>query len=132
MSSRKSLLTVPAAILSLLNPAGALAQSAGDDQYTDPFGDTTTTQTPPEQPSSSPTPADTGNPAPPESEPQPSATSAQDTVGSGDALPRTGPPALSLGGGGLLLLLAGAVLRRLARQRRGKASTFSRSASPAS
>ena len=114
--TRQSLLAVLAVAASLVLPAGALAQSAGDDQYTDPFGEeepATQQQEPaPEQPAAPP--SGTPEPAPGgdgSAEPAPAAVAAQ---GSPPTLPRTGAPVLLLGASGYALLLAGIAIRRQA------------------
>jgi hypothetical protein len=102
-----ALLTV-AAILAL--PAAALAQSAGDEQYVDPF------QGGEEQPSQAPqeAPATPAQPAP--AEPAPSSTESQVTVAptqtEAPTLPRTGFPLALLLSAGYALMLAGVALRR--------------------
>jgi hypothetical protein len=101
----------------LAAPATALAQSAGDDQYADPFGQV-------DEPSQNDG-GSNGSPAPPEeptaSAPAPGAADGTQAAGEagaeGGALPRTGfPAALSALLGGLLVG-AGASLRRRARPR---------------
>jgi hypothetical protein len=71
--TRQSLLTLAAVTASLAFPAGAIAQSAGDEQYTDPFGQEEApaqqepaAEQPAEQPAEEPAapPADTAEPAP--------------------------------------------------------------------
>jgi hypothetical protein len=103
---RPAMLLIALCLLAM--PAAALAQSAGDEQYTDPFGE-------------SENPADTqaqGAPAP-ESEAAPAAPAeGEEAVASqqadSPALPATGGPAALLAGGGALLLAGGAALRRRA------------------
>jgi hypothetical protein len=96
------------ALVSLALPAGAFAQGAGDDQYSDPFGaDATPTATP--KPAATATPA----PAQPAATPAP-ATGAKATATpspSGNTLPYTGVDAWPLALGGVLLLGAGVTLR---------------------
>ena len=101
----RRLLTVLAALCLLALPSAALAQSAGDEQYSDPFGDV-------EEPSGSQDqPAET-----PAAEPTAPATSGGEATASqqsgGQTLPATGLPAAVLAGGGALLLAGGAGLRR--------------------
>ncbi len=97
------------ALLALALPSAALAQSAGDEQYSDPFGEV-------EEPSGS-----QGDPAPaPEPAPAPApaetAVAGEEAVASQEAdaptLPATGLPAHLLAGSGSLLFAAGAALRR--------------------
>ena len=101
-------LLIAASVLAL--PSHALAQSAGDEQYADPFGQV-------EQPDggqgqapdqSAPAPA-----APAQTAPAPGAdqsVASQETAA--PTLPRTGLPAILLAGTGALLLGAGTTLRR--------------------
>jgi hypothetical protein len=87
----------------LAAPGGALAQSAGDEQYQDPFGSNESQQSAP--PSGS---------APAQSQPsQPGAESqpAQQEQG-GSQLAHTGFPVGLLAAGGALLLAGGLLLRR--------------------
>jgi hypothetical protein len=94
-------------LLALALPSAALAQSAGDEQYADPFGQV-------EEPTGS-----QGEPAP---EPEPAPAPAETTVAGEEAvasqqadaptLPATGLPAHLLAGTGSLLFAAGAALRR--------------------
>jgi LPXTG-motif cell wall-anchored protein len=105
--------SVAAAMLALL-PAAASAQSAGDEQYEDPFGD--------EQPQSQATPAPTQAPAaePAQSEATPApAAPAQPAPAPAAApvqLPRTGGNAWLPALLGLFLLSAGVALRAHARR----------------
>jgi hypothetical protein len=106
------LLAALAACLAL--PAGALAQSAGDDQYTDPFGggDEPAQQEAPtgDQPAGSA--PDASEPAPGgngTAEAAPTAEAAQDTS---PTLPRTGAPVVLFAAAGYALLLAGIAIRR--------------------
>lgn len=104
--------TVPLllAVLALALPSAALAQSAGDEQYADPFGEVEQpngdqqAQTPDE---SAPAPA-----APAQTAPAEEPVAAQDTAA--PILPRTGPglPAWYIAINGAVLLLAGTALRR--------------------
>ncbi|HKP21426.1 MAG TPA: hypothetical protein VJT68_07905 [Thermoleophilaceae bacterium] len=106
--------TVPLllAALALALPSAALAQSAGDEQYADPFGEV-------EQPNGgqdqqAQAPGDTA-PAPAEpaqTAPAEESVAAQDTAEA--TLPRTGPglPAWYIAINGAVLLLAGTALRR--------------------
>jgi hypothetical protein len=94
------------ALVSLALPAGAFAQGAGDDQYSDPFGADAT-------PTATPKPAATAAPAPA----QPAATAAPATgakatpTPSANTLPYTGVDAWPLALGGVVLLGAGVTLR---------------------
>jgi hypothetical protein len=111
--------TLPALVcaLALGLPAGAVAQSAGDDQYTDPFSG----QQPPSAPQgsqgdsrgdseSAPQTAQ-ATPSPSETDPG-QAQPAQD-----EALPRTGFEAVLPLAYGVVLLLSGIALRLGARSR---------------
>ena len=97
-----------------LVPAAASAQSAGDEQYEDPFGD--------EQPQSQATPAPTQAPAaePSQSEAAPAPAAPElsaDMPPAPAPLPRTGGDAWLPGLLGLVLLSAGVALRAHARRR---------------
>jgi hypothetical protein len=121
-----SLLALLAVAASLALPSLALGQSAGDEQYTDPFGEeapASQEQNPPpeqpveqpaEQPSGAPEPAPGGNGT---AEPAPAAEAeagAEAAQGSSPTLPRTGAPALLVAVIGYALLLAGVAIRRTA------------------
>lgn len=98
--------------LALVLPAAALADSAGDQQYQDPLGNTpakpktpkTTTTTPAQTPSASPSPATTTAPS---SAAQPA------TAQSSGTLPRTGFPVGPVIALGAALIGAGFLIRRL-------------------
>ena len=89
-------------------PSAALAQSAGDDQYSDPFQgeDAPAEQPQPEAPAEQPA----APPATAADEADGSVQAAQAT--SAPALPRTGLPLLAAALAGGVLLGTGAVLRR--------------------
>jgi hypothetical protein len=96
-----------------LVPAAASAQSAGDEQYEDPFGD--------EQPQSQATPAPTqapaAEPAQSQTTPAPAPVAPAATQPSAQAqLPRTGGDARLPALLGLVLLSAGVALRAHARR----------------
>jgi LPXTG-motif cell wall-anchored protein len=96
-----------------LVPAAASAQSAGDEQYEDPFGD--------EQPQSQATPAPTQAPAAAPAQapttPAPTAPTQSATTPSAQGqLPRTGGDAWLPALLGLVLLSAGVALRAHARR----------------
>jgi hypothetical protein len=97
-------LLIAASMLAL--PCSALAQSAGDEQYADPFGQVEEPNSGQDQSAQAPaTPAQTTTPT----------TGADPAVASqeaGPTLPRTGLPAVFLAGTGALLLGAGTSLRR--------------------
>lgn len=96
-------------------PAAALGQSAGDEQYVDPF------QGGEEQPSQAPQEAPQEAPAQP-TEPAPAAPATPSAEGGevtpapaqteAPTLPRTGLPVILLLSAGYALLLAGAAMRR--------------------
>jgi hypothetical protein len=98
------------ALALLAAPAAALAQSAGDEQYVDPFqGEPNggqAEQPPPEEPSAPPPPAAEEAPA---TESAPAAEAAQPAS---PTLPRTGAPLVLLAAAGYALLLAGIAIRR--------------------
>ena len=128
MRTRQSLLTIAALAACLAAPAGALAQSAGDEQYTDPFAGQdqpadqqgqVPAEPAPEQPAGGgPVEGSTGGgdgsvePAP-SAAPAPSAEPAQ-AQGEAGTLPRTGLPAVALAAAGCALLLAGIAIGRKA------------------
>lgn len=102
-------MSAAAAMLALL-PASAAAQSAGDEQYEDPFGEeqpqATPTATPaPAQPAE-PAQSAPAQPAPSQPAPAPAAAPVQAAQ-----LPRTGSDAALPGVLGLILLAAGVALR---------------------
>ncbi len=103
----RRLLALFLALSMLALPSAAAAQSAGDEQYADPFGQT-------EQPNGSQDqPAPEPQPAPAPTTP---AAPAEQAVASQQAqaptLPATGMPAHLLASMGALLLASGALLRR--------------------
>jgi hypothetical protein len=122
----RKLLILVALAMSLALPSSALGQSAGDEQYTDPFGqeDPAARQQEPapapapdqpaEQPATPVEPAPGGNgttSAAPGAEAAPTADAAQDGSAT---LPRTGLPVLLVATVGYALLLAGIAIRRKA------------------
>jgi DNA polymerase-3 subunit gamma/tau len=117
VASRRRLVALAAAAL-LAAPAPALAQSAGDEQYEDPFAGEEQSQpeptaTPaPSEPESEPAPAPAPEePAPAATQPAPAATQQQ------TELPRTGFDAAPLLAAGALLLGGGIALRIRLRER---------------
>ena len=90
-------------------PSAALAQSAGDEQYSDPFGEV-------DQPNGSQDePAETPAAEAPAAEGAAPATSGGEATASqetGPTLPRTGLPAGLVAAGGALLVAGGGGLRR--------------------
>ncbi len=103
----RRLLALFLALSMLALPSAAAAQSAGDEQYADPFGQTEQPNGSQDQPAPEPQPAPT--PATP-------AAPAEQAVASQQAqaptLPATGMPAHLLASTGALLLASGALLRR--------------------
>jgi hypothetical protein len=111
-AAMRRLLTVLAALCLLALPPAALAQSAGDEQYADPFGQVEEPSKSQEQPAQTPTAAPA--PAPAQSGAalgESQAEVAQQT--SAPTLPATGFPAVLAAAAGGLLLASGATLRRL-------------------
>jgi hypothetical protein len=103
-----ALLLVIAAVLAL--PAAALAQSAGDEQYVDPFeGGEEQPQEAPEEAPAEPTEPAPAEPAP-AGEVQGEVTA--DPAQTSPTLPRTGLPVVLLISAGYALLLSGVALRR--------------------
>jgi hypothetical protein len=105
----RRLVTLMLAAAALALPPAALAQSAGDEQYSDPFSQTSQPNTGTGDQSGSsaqPAPAQTSTPT----------AAADQSVSSQEsadpALPRTGFPVGYLAGTGALMLLAGTTLRR--------------------
>ncbi|HEV3378708.1 MAG TPA: hypothetical protein VG126_15665 [Thermoleophilaceae bacterium] len=117
------------AVAVLAAPAVAHAQSAGDEQYVDPFqggngggggggggGQEQPAEqpaAPPEQPAA-PAPAEPAAPAPGGNGTASSAPSAEATQPTSPTLPRTGGPVVLLAALGYALLLAGIAIRRTA------------------
>jgi 3-oxoacyl-ACP reductase-like protein len=103
-----------ATVLVLLLAPAALAQSAGDDQYSDPFGEQQQESTPtpePAQPAQAPA-------APPAPAPVPAAPAAAAAPAQAAQLPRTGWDAAVPATLGLILLAAGVALRVRVRRAR--------------
>jgi hypothetical protein len=96
------------AVSLLALPAAAMAQGAGDEQYSDPFGQTDQPAGSQEQPAPEPeaAPAAPATPAAPAEQ----ATASQDAAA--PTLPATGLPAFLLASAGAVLLASGVALRR--------------------
>jgi hypothetical protein len=108
MLARMTLLAAALALLALALPPAAFAQSAGDDQYTDPFG-----QVDENTGGGGGGDGDAGVPAEPAPTPvEPAQTGEETVVPAGESLPRTGLPAAALALAGIGSLAAGAALRR--------------------
>jgi LPXTG-motif cell wall-anchored protein len=105
----RRLVAVFLAVSMLALPSAAAAQSAGDEQYADPFGQTEEPNGSQEQPAPEPQPAPA--PATPAA-PAEQAVASQQTAA--PTLPATGMPAHLLASMGALLLASGALLRRRA------------------
>ena len=96
----------------LFAPATSMAQSAGDEQYADPFGEV-------EEPSGSQEePAAPAEPVPEPAVPAEAGVPAEEAAAAQQAdvptLPVTGLPAALIAGAGVLLFAAGGALRRRA------------------
>jgi len=98
------------ALFLLALPAVATAQSAGDEQYADPFGQAEEPSDSQDQPAPEPQPEPTAPAAP--AAPAEQALASQQTQA--PTLPATGIPAHLLASMGALLLASGALLRRRA------------------
>ena len=109
------------AVFALSFPAAAIAQSAGDEQYGDPFAGQDQPQGEPQDEESqetapAPTPAPAPAPAPAPTTIAPAeSTTVEPTATVAGTLPRTGAETGWLAASALLLLAAGAGLRRAAR-----------------
>ena len=96
-----------AALVLALLPASAGAQSAGDEQYEDPFGEEQS-QT---APTPAPAPAQPAQAQPAPAEPAPAPTAVAPSAPAPAQLPRTGWDAALPGVLGVLFLTAGVALR---------------------
>jgi LPXTG-motif cell wall-anchored protein len=114
MLSRAALLATILALFALAAPA-AWAQSAGDEQYQDPFGDEQSTPTP--TPSPAPTPAGDTAQAAPTPTPAPTAPPTAVVAQTAPQLPRTGNDPITPAVAGFWLLLGGVALRARVRER---------------
>lgn len=105
-------------LFALSLPSAALADSAGDNQYQDPFSNVPSQ---PKKKTTSTTPAPTSTPAPsttPAATPTPTATTATPSgTSSTNQLPRTGFPLWPAAAVGAALVAAGVGLRRLVSDR---------------
>lgn len=111
MRSRRRWISLAACLVALAAPSAALAQTPGDEQYSDPFGgsqDEGSGASPGNDEEAQPQPTATPAPAPAapaaQAEAAPEATAAQE-------LPRTGTDALITLASGTILFAGGVVLR---------------------
>ena len=95
-----------ALVLSLAAPAAALAQGAGDDQYSDPFGSGQNDDSGEEQ-----QPEPEPEPAAPEPAPTPAATASQQEPAEQEQLPYTGADEGLVALAGVVMLAGGIALR---------------------
>jgi hypothetical protein len=110
--ARSGLFAALAAAAALALPAVSFAGSAGDNQYTDPFGGSKPQTSQPKTNTTPATPAP-GATSTPSQSPSPTAT----TAAPGNDLPRTGLDLRVVAGLGVLLVASGVVLwRRTARR----------------
>ncbi len=110
MRARPQALLILALLIALVVPSAAFAQSAGDDQYSDPFGED---QQQEQQPASQQpeTPAAPVEPAPTDGSGEEAVVP---TESSDPSLPVTGLPALTLLALGAGMLATGLLVRRRA------------------
>jgi hypothetical protein len=106
-------LAVLIAALALATPGTALAQSAGDEQYQDPFGDDQASTTP----TPTPTPAPSGGTAQAAPSATPTAPATQAAPAAVEQLPRTGGDPIPTAVAGFWILLGGVALRARVRPR---------------
>jgi hypothetical protein len=117
----RRIVSLIAAVLVLGVPSGALAQTPGDDQYTDPFGGdnqeqpSSPSQDDPDEATPTPTPQPAAQAPAPTATPAPATTS--QTTTTTQQLPRTGGDPLPLAVAGFWLLLGGVALRARVRPR---------------
>jgi LPXTG-motif cell wall-anchored protein len=105
--ARRLATMLAALVLSLAAPAAALAQGAGDDQYSDPFGSGQNDDSGEEQPEPEPEP----EPAAPEPTPTPAATASQQEPAGQEQLPYTGADEGLVALAGVVMLAGGIALR---------------------
>jgi hypothetical protein len=105
----RRLVTILAAFMLVL-PSAAVAQSAGDEQYSDPFGQTDDQGGSDGQQAQAPE----AEPAPAQSDSALGQSEPEIQPAGAPTLPATGLPAVLLAGSGALLLAGGGTLRRLA------------------
>ncbi len=110
----RRLVAVFLAMSLLALPAVATAQSAGDEQYADPFEQTEQPNDSQEQPAPAPEPEPTPAPAAPAAPAAPEEQAVASQPADAPTLPATGVPAHLLASAGALLFASGAALRRRA------------------
>ncbi len=106
----KRLFALLLAVSLLAVPSMALAQSAGDEQYSDPFGEVDEPSGSQDQPAPAQEPAPA--PAPAQDAPAAGEGAVASQQASGPMLPITGAPVLLLASVGAMLLASGAALGR--------------------
>jgi LPXTG-motif cell wall-anchored protein len=117
--ARRLATMLAALVLSLAAPAAALAQGAGDDQYSDPFGSGQNDDAGEEQ-----QPEPEPEPAAPEPAPTPAATASQQEPAGEEQLPYTGADEGLVALAGVVMLAGGIALRlRLRREPTGARPT---------
>jgi LPXTG-motif cell wall-anchored protein len=104
--ARRLATMLAALVLSLAAPAAALAQGAGDDQYSDPFGSGQNDDSGEEQ-----QPEPEPEPAAPEPAPTPAATASQQEPAGQKQLPYTGADEGLVALAGVVMLAGGIALR---------------------
>jgi LPXTG-motif cell wall-anchored protein len=102
--ARRLATMLAALVLSLAAPAAALAQGAGDDQYTDPFGSGQNDDSGDQEPAEP-------EPAAPEPAPTPAATASQQEPAGEEQLPYTGADEGLVALAGVMMLAGGIALR---------------------
>jgi LPXTG-motif cell wall-anchored protein len=111
-------LTIALVALLLALPAAALAQGAGDEQYSDPFGPDQQQSDPTPQPTAAPTQAPSTAAPTSQAAPAPTAAPAAPQAAAGAQLPYTGTHEGWVALAGALLLGAGVALRVRLREER--------------
>jgi hypothetical protein len=111
--ARFRLLAALMAVFVIALPAASLADSAGDNQYQDPFANTQPKHSGTNTAPTTTTPPATSTPAPTtQTQPTSAGTSNADPASTDGQLPRTGLDLRLVGGLGVLLLGGGLLLRR--------------------
>jgi hypothetical protein len=113
----RRIVSLIAAVLVLATPGAALAQTPGDDQYTDPFGGdnqeqpSSPSQDQPDEAAPTPEPQPETTAPAPAATPAPAANASQTTTDPAAQLPRTGGDPLPFAVAGFWLVLGGVALR---------------------